>query len=309
MDYFFVGIRAFTYVIFFSFVKIIVPKLLGEIKQDIGKNGIKYFDKKPISNFFLGVTIFFTVLFSFLINIPSNIEGEAKIYLSIGLVVFCLFWYTLSLIYSLWFICLDKNIIIYRNYFGKKMTLDVDNIDYYERKSNGKLCLYDHSKIIAIFEPEYAEPILSWLVQKNIKINNRTSKFFTIRPAKYQRIISIGCLVLFISLFIMCIFIQHIMGTILFGCFIIIGILNCVNHYLEKYVVGEGYIEVSSMIKKTTLIPYSELNKAEIKEGDNVSYLLLYSKNQTKPLLKINTYYENAFLLIDLADKNKWLKR
>lgn len=65
MDYFFVGIRAFTYVIFFSFVKIIVPKLLGEIKQDIGKNGIKYFDKKPISNFFLGVTIFLQFFFHF----------------------------------------------------------------------------------------------------------------------------------------------------------------------------------------------------------------------------------------------------
>lgn len=308
MDYFIAGIKAFIYVVIFSLVKIIVPKLLGEIKPDKGKNGKRYFDKKSISNVFLGGAIFFTVLFSFLINVPSNVEGEAKIYLSIGLVIFCLFWYVLSLIFSLWFLCLDTDIIIYRNYLGKKVTLNTNDINYYERKPDGKLCLYSNSKLAATFEPEYAEPLLSWLGKNNIKNNNKTNKFFTIRPAKYQRVLSICCLVGFLSFFIMGIVVQHVMGTIAFGCLVIFGIWNCVNHYSEKYVVGEGHIEVSSLFKKSTLIPYSELNKAEIKQGDNVSYLLLYSKNRTKPLLKINTYYENAFLLKEIAVKKKWIQ-
>ena len=41
MDYIWIGIRAFTYVIIFTLIKIIVPKLLGNVKYKKDNNTVK----------------------------------------------------------------------------------------------------------------------------------------------------------------------------------------------------------------------------------------------------------------------------
>ena len=46
MDYIWIGIRAFTYVIIFTLIKIIVPKLLGNVKYKKDEMGRTYFSKK-----------------------------------------------------------------------------------------------------------------------------------------------------------------------------------------------------------------------------------------------------------------------
>lgn len=43
MDYIWIGIRAFTYVIIFTLIKIIVPKLLGNVKYKKDEMGRTYF--------------------------------------------------------------------------------------------------------------------------------------------------------------------------------------------------------------------------------------------------------------------------
>ncbi len=66
MDYIWIGIRTFTYVIIFTLIKIIVPKLLGNVKYKKDEMGRTYFSKKKkISYFLFVIAVFFTVLLSF----------------------------------------------------------------------------------------------------------------------------------------------------------------------------------------------------------------------------------------------------
>ena len=134
MDYIWIGIRAFTYVIIFTLIKIIVPKLLGNVKYKNDEMGRTYFSKKKISYFLFVIAVFFTVLLSFLSTIPSNVSGEAKIYLNVGIVIFCLLWYILSIMFDVWYIHLEPTQIIYRNYLGAKKVIKASDIYYFERE-------------------------------------------------------------------------------------------------------------------------------------------------------------------------------
>ena len=64
-------------------------------------------------------------------NHPEGIKGAeafygisavliAKIYLNVGIVIFCLLWYILSIMFDVWYIHLEPTQIIYRNYLGEK---------------------------------------------------------------------------------------------------------------------------------------------------------------------------------------------
>ena len=72
-------------------------KLLGNMKYKKDEMGRTYFSKKRISYFLYAIAVFFTVLLYFLSNIPSNVSGNAKLYLNVGIIVFCLLWFVLSI--------------------------------------------------------------------------------------------------------------------------------------------------------------------------------------------------------------------
>lgn len=66
MDYIWIGIRAFTYVIIFTLIKIIVPKLLGNVKYKKDEMGRTYFSKKKIFLFsFRDCSVFYSVIIFF----------------------------------------------------------------------------------------------------------------------------------------------------------------------------------------------------------------------------------------------------
>ena len=72
---------------------------------------------------------------------PSNVSGNAKIYLNVGIVIFCLLWYILSIMFDVWYIHLEPTQIIYRNYLGAKKVIKASDIYYFERNSNGSLII------------------------------------------------------------------------------------------------------------------------------------------------------------------------
>lgn len=266
------------------------------------------FTKKIVSYVMFAVAVFFTVLFAFLSTVPSNVNGKARIYLYICLVVFCLIWYILGLMFGLWYIHLETDKLVYRNYFGKKKVLNVNEIKSLERKPNGTLSISDNDKTI-IFEPEYAADIMLWVSSKGIKIKRtKNSDVFTIRPARYQRVLSLFCMVISFAFFILEIATRNIIGCGVFGVLAVFCVWNCCYHYLEKYVVGNGCIEKTGMFNRKKLVSYTEISKAVIEHGDNVSYILFFAKHSDKPLLKINLCYENAFLLREFSCKKNWLK-
>ena len=67
--------------------------------------------------------------------------GDAKIYLNVGIVIFCLLWYILSIMFDVWYIHLEPTQIIYRNYLGAKKVIKASDIYYFERNSNGSLII------------------------------------------------------------------------------------------------------------------------------------------------------------------------
>ncbi len=309
MDYIWIVIRAFTYVIIFTLIKIIVSKLLGNVKYKKDEMGRTYFSKKRISYFLFAIAVFFTVLLSFLSNIPSNVSGDAKLYLNVGIIVFCLLWFILSIMYGLWYIHLEPTQIIYRNYLGVKKVIKASDINSFERKSNGSLIIIYADETKISFEPEYADSVLLWMSEHSVVTKDTRKKdIFIVRPAKYQRMLSVFCLAVFFSFLILG-FLTHNVGvSFLFGLLLIFGIWNCIYHYSKKYAIGNGYIEESGMLKSKKLIAYVDISEAEIKQGDNVTYILLYDKRSKHPIIKINMYYENTFLLKELAYKMNWLK-
>ena len=85
-------------------------------------------------------------------NHPEGIKGAeafygipavliAKIYLNVGIVIFCLLWYILSIMFDVWYIHLEPTQIIYRNYLGAKKVIKASDIYYFERNSNGSLII------------------------------------------------------------------------------------------------------------------------------------------------------------------------
>lgn len=244
MDYIWIGIRTFTYVIIFTLIKIIVPKLLGNVKYKKDEMGRTYFSKKKISYFLFVIAVFFTVLLSFLSTIPSNVSGEAKIYLNVGIVIFCLLWYILSIMFDVWYIHLEPTQIIYRNYLGAKKEIKASDIYYFERNSKGSLIIVCSDETKVSFEPEYADCVMLWMSEQSIKTKNARKKDrFIIRPAKYQRVLSVLCLVVFCAFLILGIFTYNVVVSLIFGLLLIFGIWNCGYHYSKKYTIGNGYIE------------------------------------------------------------------
>lgn len=235
MHYIWIGIRAFTYVIIFTLIKIIVPKLLGNVKYKKDEMGITYFSKKKISYFLFVIAVFFTVLLSFLSTIPSNVSGDAKIYLNVGIVIFCLLWYILSIMFDVWYIHLEPTQIIYRNYLGAKKVIKASDIYYFERNSNGSLIIVCSDETKVSFEPEYADCIMLWMSEQSIKTKNARKKDrFIIRPAKYQRVLSVLCLVVFCAFLILGIFTYNVVVSLIFGLLLIFGIWNCGYHYSKN---------------------------------------------------------------------------
>ena len=240
---------------------------------------------------------------------PSNVSGNAKIYLNVGIVIFCLLWYILSIMFDVWYIHLEPTQIIYRNYLGAKKVIKASDIYYFERNSNGSLIIVCSDETKVSFEPEYADSIMLWMSEQSIKTKNARKKDrFIIRPAKYQRVLSVLCLVVFFAYLLLGIFTYNVVVSLVFGLLLIFGIWNCGYHYSKKYTIGNGYIEESSILKRKKLIAYVDISEAEIKQGDNVTYILLFDKRSKRPIIKINMYYENAFLIKELAYKMNWLK-
>lgn len=147
-------------------------------------------------------------------NHPEGIKGAeafygipavliAKIYLNVGIVIFCLLWYILSIMFDVWYIHLEPTQIIYRNYLGAKKVIKASDIYYFERNSNGSLIIVCSDETKVSFEPEYADSIMLWMSEQSIKTKNARKKDrFIIRPAKYQRVLSVLCFFAFGNIYI-----------------------------------------------------------------------------------------------------------
>ena len=301
--------RTITYVLIYTLARLIFSKVSigGQLSHNT-EEGIQI-NKKSISTIFLVVAIFCTALFSYFSTLPTNVEGTAKLIVRMIGIGFCLFCYMMSIAYSLWLIRLNNTEILYRNYLGKKSVIAFTNIDSFERKTNSNIIFYEKENKLIEIEAEHADSVLMW-ISARVRIINKQKNMsnFTVRPAKYQRVLSIITLIIFVVFLLLGIFVANVYAIVFFLCFTLFGVYICCSQYIEEYVIGNGQIKHKNFMRKDVSIHYTDVVKVEIKNDDNVSYYSVYLKSADKPTFKINTYYENAVFFKELAYKMKWIK-
>lgn len=307
MDYYKLIIKTIVYVAIFSILKNIIPKLFFDRKtNEIENTGIEYNKKKAsLVSFFATVVFLIVSLIGF--SFPSNVEGYDRIIVSIIIGVFLAIGLAISIMFSAWKITITKNKIVYRNYWGKTICISSDEINSYEMTRDNGIRLYLNNQKTYKFDFMYAHDILFWLSDNcsEIKRNNNVENI--IRPAKYQRILSIIGLVVFAGALVLGVVTKEIIVIVGFLLFTIFAVLNLLYHYVFKIQIYEDALCINSILKKYK-INFSDVISAKIIENDNVSYLLLYGKDSQKPSLKLNLYYENAYLLQEIAYKKGWVK-
>lgn len=236
-------------------------------------------------------------------------EGTTKLIVRMIGIAFCVFCYMMSIAYSLWLIRLNNTEILYKNYLGKKSVIEFTNIDSFEKKTNGNIIFYERENKLIEIEAEHVDSVLMW-ISARVRIINKQKNMnsFTVRPAKYQRVLSIITLATFVAFLLLGIFVAKVHVIVFFFCFTLFGIYLCCSQYIEEYIIGNGQIEHKNFMRKGVSIQYKDVVKVEIKNDDNVSYYSVYLKSADKPTFKINTYYENAVFFKELAYKMKWIK-
>ncbi len=280
----------------------------------------KYVIQYPV--FLKGIMIagFMFFLIFFLIGLGTYIGiWDIFVGVDLGTVIFygCVVLFYLTCVGGVvvWRIIIDKEDIFYRNYFGITRKYKFTEIDRVIEKENGKLLVYKNGRRIFSIDNNLPEGFYLWRFANEYKIEICSEittalkqKSFIVRPAKYHKAlcdISLGVFVFFLC---WCVVVKYMIGIIVFVCFTLYGIFASLYHHSEKYIIGNGYIERNNIFKKKKCIAYSEVSKVEKEEAGNVSYLVFYQKGSEKSAMKINTYYENAHALEELAGKKKWIR-
>ncbi len=307
MDYYKLIIKTVVYVAIFSILKNMIPKLFFDRKSnEIESKGIEY-NKKKVSLVIYFATVVFLIVSLIGFSFPPNVEGHDRIIVSIIIGVCLAIGLAISIMFSVWKITITKNKIVYRNYWGKTICISSDKINSYEMTRDSGVRLYLNNQKTYKFDVMYAHDILFWLADNCSEIKSKNNVDNIIRPAKYQRIISIIGLIVFVGALALGVVTKEIIVIIGFLILTIFAIFNLLYHYLFKIQIYEDALCINCILKEYK-INFSDVISAKIIEDDNVSYLLLYGKDSKKPSLKLNLYYENAYVLQEIAYKKGWVK-
>lgn len=302
--------RIIVYILIYAIVHMVVSNiaLSGKINKSNGKG--MTVKKKGVSLAFLIIAISFTILFLWIETMPSNIDGtNTKIVVNFVCGFFVFFWYMLSIMYGLWNITLREEEIWYRNYIGRIKKILYSEVVCYERLANGDIIFKTEKNGTLEVGAQSADEILSWISDRT-KLYSETEKItkseFIVRPAKYHKIVSVSSFVIFLIFLLLGVFTLNISCIILFAMCSILGIY-LLNQMKEQYVVSNNSIVYKKHNGKSIELLFNEISNVEFKDEENVSYMLFYKKNLEKPVFKINTYYENAMALENLAREKRWL--
>lgn len=303
------AIRVVIYVLIYTIVKAVISKISlgGKIIKDDGNEIV--IKKRGLSIFFLIIAIFFTILFSWVGTMPSNIDGMVKMVLTVAGVLFCMFWYLVSVMYGAWMIILKQEEIWYTNYVGKTKKIMYSEIVQYERQNNGDIFFKNSRNEILKVDVAHADEILLWISDR-VKLDKKTDTVteYIVRPAKYHRVLGVVSLTIFLLFLLLGIFVCNFWVITVFAIFVIVGIYNCLIQFNEQYIVSKNSIVYKNFKRKTIELFLNEVSKVVFENKDNVSYMLFYKNGVDRPVFKINTYYENAQKIKGLACNKKWIQ-
>ena len=308
MDYKLLAIKLSIYGIVFILINTLLHKSFKVPKVGTDDDGNIYINEKDTSKFFWILSNIMTVVVLAISCLPDGDDAIGKIILCMFLGALCLLGFIVSLVYGLWCVKLEDNLIIGKTYLGRKYEIPYSDITCFERLTNGNLVLYKGSEKLISYGSDYASLIVQILEHKSINPKPKDSKHTIIKPTKYQLLLGYILIFMFIAFSIMFIFLKELGYAILGGIFVILCIYISLSQHKMKYIIENDYIESYSMFQKKKVIYFDEIDRVEIEQQGKASFFTIYLKNSKKPELKINIHLENIYVLEELALKKKWIK-
>lgn len=288
-----------TYAIIIGLTNLILRKTyLSDTFINENTNDTLEINKKYYAKIFFICAIIFTIIFSIVGSLPSNVSGFRKhLIAGIAIGLNCC-------VYVLAFYCyfdrvrIDKEGIYIRRGFLRKKRYYFDQIESYEINQSNRL-------VINLVEGKKFK-LLSSEDDKNLQVevmikfcdhdiwpNKKDEKEkYSVKAPRFN----MGCAMVFWSvsaLLAWFTFVEgYLIGIILFGIPFLIFFIYFLNCAMNRIVVKENNITVVRLFKKTQYLSISDIKSKKIEEKENGS--ITYAYGYEKELFAYGKYERNA---------------
>lgn len=297
--------KLLSYFLVVVIVRVIIKKTSAEDKIDKAANEeVTYIRKNTYFKIYFLCAIVFGILYIVVSCFQdSGNEKNLAATMFIALSVLC---FVVSLMYKRWYIRLEKDKIVYHNMLGKHITIDLNAVTHYKFNEYGEICLYQNETIVfKIFSKENKKILISFLTKNHIK-ERKQSKEFTIKAEPVQKWVIAILTAYLVPIGVICIKAKYLLGILFSLIMFSLSMGCCFQMFLGKIVFGTKEIVQYRFMRKPRRIPFSDIEKVEVRRVDNAECYDFILKNKKK--LRINLSYTNTHLLEQLVKKRKWIK-
>ena len=302
-------IKGITYTLIYVIIGFITNKHRKDIETKKNNNSLD-FDQKIFAKVFFTISFFMLLLF-FVANIFANIESVPdKLIFYAFESIFVLGPLLMGIMCNNWHLNINDDNIIYTNYFGKTMNINISDITDFRTDKRGNDILFLNNGKKIKFDKEFVIFVEGWLTLNNRIYQNDKEKNFVVTQSIYAKIFLVV-----LNIFLFIIFIFFIIRTIFFDStsykvtfwflVILLGNICIMNETLSKYDVDENSITYKSLFKNK-VIYFFDIKSVTVEEEGNTSYIVIKSQDGTK--FKINNYWDNAYRLEKIEQIHKKIK-
>ena len=273
------------------------------------KSSENVINKRIFSKIYLGCAIFFSVLYIFVGQFKSNITGNKKIILIIVAILFDVFLYLMSFLYSNWKIEIDDEGITYQTLLKKKKKISYSNVSKVLKDEYGNLILYEDESIFIKMSKYEGYGIL----EKNLKVHGLKIKNisditdFVVETTKFYYGLDLCCIVAAIFLQGFSLNYHYIVGVCFFTVLFILAVIQFLCRIFNKTQVQGTIITCYRFLRKPKKVRFSDVKYIKRKESDNAENIYLYLKDGSK--IKVSSIQKNMELFEEVIKKQKWKSR
>lgn len=298
--------KLLSYFLVVVIVRFILKKASAEDKIVTDTNEeVAYIKKTAYSKIYFWIAVTFGLLYIITDIFPDS--GNGKKLVSSMFITLSVLCFMISFMYKRWYIRLEKDKIVYHNMFGKYVTIDLNLVTYYKFSEHGELCLcQNETTLLTIFSVENRKFLIDILKKKQIREKReKQSKEFTIKADPVQKWVITFLTVFLLAIGSICVKGKFLIGIVFSLVMFSLSIGCCLHMFLDKIVVGTKEITQYRFMRKPRRIPFSDIEKVEVKDVDNAECYDFILKNKKK--LRINMAYTSTHLLEKLVEKRKWI--
>lgn len=263
-------------------------------------------DKKIFSKIYLGCAICFSLLYVFVAQFESNVTGSVKIILIVVGILFDLFLYLMSYLYSNWKITVENEEIIYQSMLKKTKRICFSNISSIIKDEYGNLIIYDGENVFI----KLSKLDGYWILEENLKAhgikikNASNSTSFVMESTRLYYGLDICCIVVAMFILGLSLYYHYMTGCVLFGAMLLLSVIQFLCRIFNKTKVCGTVITCYRFMRKPKVVKFTDIKYIKRKEFDNAEYIYLYLWDNSK--IKISKLQKNTELFEDIVRRQKW---